>query len=337
MDGTEMIVSRVETPAMPWGVLILASGRQAGTRIPISGPLILIGRAPGCEIRLNVEGIQPVHAVLAWIHGGPIVRSVTGALDVQVNAQAAAVHTIRSEDHLRVGPFDFRVELPPPPTADQLDVAISEPASDNAVPPSGGEAEAHRLLHAAQALALERQNLEAAKRTLESDRMTLRIERQSYEQRVGQVIKELSVARQELAASQRAAQAEQARARELLERVKRRWQRQRAALAAAWQQRIAQGPALRPEFAGAEFVARLAKLEHLAAELADQRLWLTEECTRLALLQEDLERRQAELDAQVPRPHGDSVLPLRREDSASSSPDSSATSVAAPAAVPDAA
>ena len=51
------------------------NGRQAGVSKSLTNPVTLIGRAPGCDIRLNVESIHPLHCALLpgpdAILGGP--------------------------------------------------------------------------------------------------------------------------------------------------------------------------------------------------------------------------------------------------------------------------
>ncbi len=58
-------------------VLVVVSGRQSGARGPLTGPLTLIGRAPDCEVRLNVKGVQPHHAMLVQGPDGFLLRNLT--------------------------------------------------------------------------------------------------------------------------------------------------------------------------------------------------------------------------------------------------------------------
>ena len=43
------------------GELVVQNGRHAGARRPLAVPMTLIGRANGCDVRLNVEPVKPLH------------------------------------------------------------------------------------------------------------------------------------------------------------------------------------------------------------------------------------------------------------------------------------
>ena len=66
MESLESVVPADDSsaPVEPAGELIVQNGRQAGVRRPVRAPLTLIGRAPGCDIRLNVESVHPLHCAL---------------------------------------------------------------------------------------------------------------------------------------------------------------------------------------------------------------------------------------------------------------------------------
>ncbi len=52
------------------GELILQNGRHSGSSRPLGVPLTFIGRASGCDIRLNVEGVDPLHCLLVQVPRG---------------------------------------------------------------------------------------------------------------------------------------------------------------------------------------------------------------------------------------------------------------------------
>ena len=100
---------RPDEPDSSSAVLVVTNGRQAGARRPLTEPLTLIGRAPVCDIRLNVKAVQPHHAMLVEGPDGFLLRNLAGQ-GVSVNGAAATVCRIDHGDVIAVGPFQFRLE-----------------------------------------------------------------------------------------------------------------------------------------------------------------------------------------------------------------------------------
>src|SRR5437588_11948368 len=102
-------------PAPPeepnYGRLVVRTGRVSGTRRALTGPLTLIGQAAGCDVRLNVDGVNPLHCALIHGPGGLMVRDLGSAAGTRVNGEAVATRALRSGDEIGVGPFVFRLEL----------------------------------------------------------------------------------------------------------------------------------------------------------------------------------------------------------------------------------
>lgn len=111
-----------EGPGAEIGELILLNGRQSGARKPLAGTLTLIGRAPACEMRLNVDGVQPLHCALVHTPEGMTLRDLGGTGNTLVNGEPAVAGPLHDEDVLTVGPFHFRLSLPadPRPAVRQL-------------------------------------------------------------------------------------------------------------------------------------------------------------------------------------------------------------------------
>lgn len=98
-------------PIVEIGELILLNGRQSGSRKPLAGSLTLIGRAPTCEVRLNVEGVQPLHCALVHTVEGTTLRDLGGVGHTLVNGEPAVSQPLEDEDVLTIGPFHFRLRL----------------------------------------------------------------------------------------------------------------------------------------------------------------------------------------------------------------------------------
>src|SRR6516225_4327125 len=103
--------SRAPRQAAPVELLVL-NGRQKGARRSLDGAMTLLGRDPDCDLRLNVEEVEPFHCAIA---GGPDevkLRDLNSARGTFVNGQRIRVALLRDGDLLDVGPFRFRVLLP---------------------------------------------------------------------------------------------------------------------------------------------------------------------------------------------------------------------------------
>src|SRR4051812_10096186 len=72
-------------PAESAGELIVQNGRHAGVRRPVKAPLTLIGRAPGCDIRLNVESVHALHCALLPSPAGIVLRDLGSETGTFVN------------------------------------------------------------------------------------------------------------------------------------------------------------------------------------------------------------------------------------------------------------
>src|SRR5947209_6107387 len=124
-----MEVTPSETPlgvadpaAPPQGELVVQNGRLSGARRPLNVGLTMIGRAEGCDVRLNVEGVSPLHCVLVHTPAGLLVRDLTSESGTLLNGDPVGLSVLRDADLLAVGPFRFRLRLPstgaPPLIAD---------------------------------------------------------------------------------------------------------------------------------------------------------------------------------------------------------------------------
>ena len=72
-----------------FGELVVLNGRHAGAKRPLAGPLTLIGRASGCDIRLQMEGVAGRHCVLARTAEGLVLRDLGSKTGTIVNGDRA--------------------------------------------------------------------------------------------------------------------------------------------------------------------------------------------------------------------------------------------------------
>jgi hypothetical protein len=237
MDGTPHD-PRHSDQSVPMGELIVQNGRLSGTRKALGAALTLFGRAEGCDVRLNVEGVLPVHCALVRAAEGFIVRALSG-VPIQLNGQPSAESPVHDGDLLDVGPFQFRIALGPVPEPtdraslgrekDALRIQAAAVAAQQA---ALTEVEA-RLQH--RRAGLEKQeaqlsaHLEDRRRKLmelqtqvREARVTLRNERIEHEKRVAETTAELVQARSEVNAGKETVRAERRQVNELHRRLKRR-------------------------------------------------------------------------------------------------------------------
>jgi len=95
-------------PASTTAELIVRNGRQQGVRRPLTLPVTVVGSAKGCDVRLDVDGVRPIHCLIGWGPEGPLVRS-WGGDETYVNDEQVLSRVLTDDDILRVGPFEFSI------------------------------------------------------------------------------------------------------------------------------------------------------------------------------------------------------------------------------------
>ena len=117
MDAKANPPGKKRGPAPVWaGELIVQNGRKSGARRPLQVPLTIVGKDPGCDIRLNSSGIDSLHCLL--VHGptGLIIRDLDSANGTFVNGERAGSVTSQG----RRSAVDRRVSISSQPAAAQL-------------------------------------------------------------------------------------------------------------------------------------------------------------------------------------------------------------------------
>jgi chromosome segregation ATPase len=225
-----------------WGELVVHNGRLSGTRRPLTTPVTTVGRAESCDVRLNVDSIQPFHCVLASGPTGLMVRNLHAEGGTLVNGQAVRVCTLHEGDLLSIGPFEFQVHLPEEERAAgasglaQEKEALRIQAAAVVAQQAALTEEEIQLQH--RRIALEQQEQQLAAHLEERRRrlVNLRDEaraahaalqqvRTAYEERVAQIMRDLAQSRQQLSESQRQIHAERQHLLGLRQRLKRRFHR----------------------------------------------------------------------------------------------------------------
>ena len=232
------------------GELIVQNGRQAGARRVLGTPTTFLGRHHSCDIRLNVDGVAPMHCVLVAGPEGLQVRDLDSAHGTYVNGDRADNAWLRSGDVLIVGPFQFRVELaskidlPSAPIDDERADSIREglrvQAAAIAAQQIALDEEEARLQHRRHDL--EQQEEQLAAHLAEKQRQvqiwsdytaaecaTLHKEKVEHEKQIAKQNQEMVQARQDLIDEHQKNLQERQRIDKVYQRLRKRWQRHGAA------------------------------------------------------------------------------------------------------------
>jgi pSer/pThr/pTyr-binding forkhead associated (FHA) protein len=94
------------------GELIVQNGRLKGKRRPLGRPLTLLGQSPGSDVRLNIEGVRPLHCAILETEQGYVLRDLDGGGGTFVNGQKVKSQLLNHGDLIVVGPFQFLLDLP---------------------------------------------------------------------------------------------------------------------------------------------------------------------------------------------------------------------------------
>jgi len=218
--------------------LVLQNGRQAGTRQSLCTPTTFIGREPGCEIRLNVEGIDPLHCLLIAGPEGVRLRDLNSASGTFVNGVRTGHLDLQNGDLLSVGPFQFRVELAAEPATEtdaQRD-ALRIQAAAIAAQQAALDDEEARLQkrktdleqqeeQLAAHLAEKQRQIEISGAESQAERESLCAAKTEHEAHVARVEAELAKARDAIAKDHQNVTLERQRVNKIYHRLRQRWQK----------------------------------------------------------------------------------------------------------------
>jgi hypothetical protein len=318
MDSFDPVISGTDSPvpASLGGELIVQNGRQVGATKSLNSPVTLIGRAPGCDIRLNLESIHPLHCALLPSPTGLILRDLGSDSGTLVNDKRVSSCVLRDGDILGIGPFRLLVrwpqqcvemvaEAPEPGEVDALRVQAAAVAAQQA----GLLEEENRLQQ--RRVALERQeqqlaaHLEEKRQQLvelrdevKSERHKLKQQRAGLEQERQNLLGEAERDRAEAALTLEKARRDRLRVSTLRRRLRKRWKDHWKAKEAEVLARERQ-----VETRTREFDRERQRLDALKNEITQGRLRLNgdRELNRCEQREEWQKLRQAQLDWQAER------------------------------------
>jgi predicted component of type VI protein secretion system len=91
---------------MPTLLVALAGGPD----ILVNADLVVVGRDPGCDARLDSPQISRMHCCLIEIGGGVLVRDLGSTNGVRINGRQSRSGRLRPGDELSVAHLRYRVE-----------------------------------------------------------------------------------------------------------------------------------------------------------------------------------------------------------------------------------
>jgi pSer/pThr/pTyr-binding forkhead associated (FHA) protein len=239
------------TPPADTGELIIQNGRLSGTHRPLTLPLTLIGRAAGCDVRLNVDGIEALHCALVQDAAGGLNLRHLGSSETLVNGKEFDGGALKEGDTLTIGPFHFEVHLPREGAGtpagkillEQLEEvererealrvqAAAVVAQQAALTETEVKLDQRRVAlerqeqQLASHLEEKRQNLLALQNRVREDREGLQGERKAHEEKSARELRDLERKRKEAEAFRKKGEQERRRLVELRRRLKKRWHKQ---------------------------------------------------------------------------------------------------------------
>jgi pSer/pThr/pTyr-binding forkhead associated (FHA) protein len=96
--------------------------------IHLDRPLTLVGRQPGCDVRLESSRISRYHCCLAPVCDGVAVRDLGSTNGTRINSRRVSAGRLRPGDELTIGHSRYHLTVCSPETTERApDTAPREP------------------------------------------------------------------------------------------------------------------------------------------------------------------------------------------------------------------
>ena len=94
--------------------LIVTYGTTTRKYRPLDREVIVLGRAPNCDLNLMGTEVAPIHCLLVRCAGGGWhVRHYGGRIGTLVNGKSIVDEKLDHDDTIQIGSFSFKLHLPP--------------------------------------------------------------------------------------------------------------------------------------------------------------------------------------------------------------------------------
>ena len=114
--------------------------------IPLQRPVLLIGRHPECDVRIDLPKISRRHCCVALAYDRVMIRDLGSRNGLRLNGLLIEEAQLQGGDEVAIGPILFRVEVeappPPPPrpvTKRPVKTAMPKPPSLPSLPNESGD------------------------------------------------------------------------------------------------------------------------------------------------------------------------------------------------------
>ena len=115
---------------MPARLVPLTPG--AAPVIPIQRPVLLLGRHPECDVRIDLPKISRRHCCVALAYDRVVIRDLGSRNGLRVNGRVTEETRLRHGDEVAIGPLLYRLDDPDaanaPATAAKASVPKTPPA-----------------------------------------------------------------------------------------------------------------------------------------------------------------------------------------------------------------
>src|SRR5438046_7177643 len=108
----------------------------AAPTITIQRPVLLVGRHPECDVRLDLPKISRRHCCLAQVYDRVVIRDLGSRNGLRVNGRLVEETQLHPGDEVAIGPLLFRVEDPEALPAPAPKPALAKPAAPKTAPPT---------------------------------------------------------------------------------------------------------------------------------------------------------------------------------------------------------
>ena len=92
--------------------LIITYGNTTRKVRPLDRDVLLLGRAPGCDVQIKSPDIFPVHLLIVRGSEGWRLRDCTGRGGTQLNGRPVQDELLRDGDVIQLSTFSFRLHCP---------------------------------------------------------------------------------------------------------------------------------------------------------------------------------------------------------------------------------
>lgn len=92
--------------------LQVVGGTDANKSFALSRSVFMVGRLPCCELKLKHTSVALIHCVFLYTPSGLAVRDCNTETGTSVNGIPVVEQLLRDKDTLKIGPFNFQVNIP---------------------------------------------------------------------------------------------------------------------------------------------------------------------------------------------------------------------------------